>query len=179
LPVILTARNVRETTEGECKVRKRLLVVGLLVVGVALLSGCALLDQIIGGIPGGGPGTTSSVYPVSGRMKFNLAATVWRNDGYTGESSYAGTVGTTFWTGAGVYDEDSRKFTALIWNAGDFDNTLFVASLSQDEKTITEFVAYQTQANVWGGYTYRHSIYGVNVPFSHIDGNSRYYRVEG
>ena len=47
MPVILTARNVRETTEGEGKVRKRLLVVGLLVVGVAMLTGCALLDQFI------------------------------------------------------------------------------------------------------------------------------------
>ena len=42
--------------------RKRLLLLGVLVVGVALLAGCELLDQITGGIPGGGaPGTGTAV----------------------------------------------------------------------------------------------------------------------
>ena len=157
--------------------RKRLLVVGLLVVGVALMSGCALLDQIIGGIPGGG--TASSAYPISGRMKFSLAATVWRDDGYTGKHTYAGNVAATFWSGAGWTDEDSLGFNANNWDGGDFSDTGFMARLSEDGKTITTFFANQTQANIWGGYTYEHHISGVNVPFSHIDGNSRYYRIEG
>jgi len=157
--------------------RKRLLLIGLLVVGVALLSGCAVLDYIIDAFGRGG--MTSSVYPISGRMGFNLAATVWRDDGYTGPSSSTGKVGTTFWSGAGEYDEDQRCFNAYIWDGGDFNLTAFIVYLSEDEKTITHFVGNQTQANVWGGYTYYHYIRGVNVPFSHVDGNSRFYVAEG
>ena len=163
---------------------KRLLVVGLLVVGVALLSGCDVFDHLIDSITGGGTpppggGTTTSGYPISGRMKFNLDATVHRDDGYTGPTSYEGSVGTTFWSGAGSYYEHSYSFNAHIWDGGDFSSTAFIAGFSEDEKTIINFVGNQTQANVWGVYTYYHFIRGVNVPFSHIDGNSRYYRIEG
>ena len=172
---------MREATEKEDRVRKRLLVVGLLVVGVALLSGCALLDQIIGGIPGGGSGggTASSAYPISGRMKFSLAATVWRDDGYTGKHTYAGNVATTFWSGAGTYHEEDQLFAADSWNGGDFSATSFMCIFSENERTLTSAVAAQEQANVWGGYTYFHRCHAMNVPFSHIDGNSRYYRIEG
>ena len=161
---------------------KRVLLIGLFVVGVALLSGCDLLDNIIGAITGGGipgGGTIMPEYPISGRMKFSLAATVWRDDGYTGAHSYAGNVATTFWSGAGGYDEDSMGFIADLWDSGDFSNTSFVAYISEDGKTITTFYANQIQANIWGGYTYDHHISGVNVPYSHKEGNSRYYRIEG
>jgi len=160
---------------------KRVLLIGLLVVGVALLSGCAVIDKIIEGITGGGPGggTTIPGAPVSGRMGFTLAATVWRDDRYTPPSSSAGSVGTTFWSGAGVYDEDGPYFNAYIWDSGDFSLTAFMVWVSEDEKTITHFVGNQTQANVWGFYTYYHYIRGVNVPFSHIEGNSRFYVAEG
>jgi len=160
---------------------KRVLLIGLLVVGVALLSGCALVDQLIDSITGGGPGggTIMPEYPISGRMKFNLAATVWRDDGYTGAHSYAGNVAATFWSGAGRTDEDSLHFNADLWDGGDFSGTGFMAGLSEDGKTIVRFFANQTQANIWGGYTYEHHIDGVNVPYSHKEGNSRYYRIEG
>jgi len=160
-------------------VHKKLLLVGLLVVSVALLSGCDLLDQIIDAITGGGPGGTGGTgnqYPISGRMKFHLDATVWQNNGYTPIASYAGSVGTTFWSGAG---KPGGCFNAYMWDGGDFSNTMFYTCLSQDEKTIVSFVATQTQANVWSAYTHMNTIEGVNVPYSHIDGNSRYYRVEG
>lgn len=161
--------------------RKRLLVVGLLVVGVALLSGCAAFQQLIDQITGGGTGggTTTSAYPISGRMKISLAATVWRDDGYTGEHTYDGVIATTFWSGAGYYYEDSRLFRADIWTGGNFYNTWFDATLSADGKSITSFSASQIQTNAFMGYTYSHRIDGVNVPFSHLDGNSRYYRIEG
>ena len=161
--------------------RKRLLVVGLLVVGVALLSGCALLDQFIDGITGGGPGggTIMPEYPISGRVKISLAATVWRDDGYTGKHTYAGNVAATFWSGAGNYDEDLQVFAADSWDGGDFSGTTFMCTFSKNERTLKSFVASQEQANVWGAYTYFHRCYAQNVPFSHIDGNSRYYRIEG
>jgi len=162
--------------------QKKLLVIGLLVAAVALLGGCALFDQFIDSISGGGGpggGTTMPEYPISGRMRFALDATVWRNDGYTGQSSYAGNVAATFWSGAGRTDEDSLAFNASNWDGGDFSDTGFMAALSEDGKTIRQFFANQTQANVWGGYTYVHHISGVNVPYSHKEGNSRYYRIEG
>jgi hypothetical protein len=165
---------------------KRVLLIGLLVVGVALLSGCALVDQFIDSITGGGTGggTIMPEYPISGRMKFNLAATVWKYNMYPKPSedpisSYAGNVAATFWSGAGRTDEDSLHFNADNWDGGDFSGTGFMAGLSEDGKTIVRFFANQTQANIWGGYTYEHHIDGVNVPYSHKEGNSRYYRVEG
>jgi len=165
---------------------KRMLLIGLLVVGAALLSSCDLLDNIIGAITGGGSpggGIIMPEYPISGRMKFSLAATVWRDDGYTGAHSYAGNVATTFWSGAGLYSEEHRSFNANIWDSEDFSLTSFIAYFapypSEDEKTITQFVAGQMQANTWGGLTYWHQIRGVNVPYSHKEGNSRYYRIEG
>lgn len=161
---------------------KRLFLIGLLVVGVAMLSGCALLDQIIGGITGSGTpggGTTTYAYPVSGRMKINLAATVWTDNGYTGAHTYAGSVATTFWSGIGYYSEDTRTFSADTWNIGDFHDTWSFATLSKDGKSIISFSAGQTQANIWGGYTKWHAIIGANVPFDRIEGNSRYYKIEG
>ena len=173
---------MRETTEKEDRVYKKLLLVGLLVVVVAMLSGCDLLDQIIDSITGGGTpggGSTTSVYPISGRMNFNLDATVWRDDGYTGAHTYAGSVGTTFWSGAGNYKVGTHNFAAYTWDGGDFSNTWFSVTLSADEKTIILFSAMQTQANIWGGFTKMHSISGANVPFARVNANSRYYRIEG
>ena len=154
---------------------KKLLLIGLVVVGIALLSGCAVIDHVLDLISGG-VGSSNPVYPISGRMSFNLDATVWRDDGYTGVHTYEGSVGTTFWSGAGV---PGGCFNAYMWDGGDFSNTMFYTCLSQDEKTIVSFVATQTQANVWGFYTYMYSIEGVNIPFSHIEGNSRFYVAEG
>jgi len=165
-------------------VSKRMLLIGLLVVGVAMLSGCALLDQILGGSTGGGTpggGTTTSAYPVSGKMKCSLAATVSRDDGYTGAHTYAGNVATTFWSGAGKYNENISLFCSYDWEGGDFSDTWFCASFSADEKAIISFDGMQTQANIWGGYTKMHHISGdgANIPFVRVDGNSRYYRIDG
>jgi len=157
-----------------------MLLIGLLVVGVAMLSGCALLDLIAGtGTPGWWTPTTPAAV-VGGRMKINLAATVWTDNGYTGAHTYAGNVATTFWSGAGWYDDDSRFFAAYSWNVGDFSGTKFAATLSADGKAIISFTASQTQANAFLGRTYTHSIDGAgNLPYSHIEGNSRYYRIDG
>ncbi|MCD6494549.1 hypothetical protein J7K60_00695 [Candidatus Bipolaricaulota bacterium] len=156
---------------------KRGLLLGLLVVGVAMLSGCELLNQFTAIFTGGWTPAPGAV--VSGRMKINLAATVWRDNGYTGAQTYAGSVAATFWSGAGTYSENSRLFIAYSWNGGDFSETQFTATLSEDGKTITSFDARQTQANAFLGHTYMHVIVGANVPYSHIEGNSRYYRIDG
>ena len=158
--------------------RKRLLLIGLVALALALVSGCDVFDHLIDSITGTGPGggTVTPEEPISGRMKFKLDATIWRDDRYTAVTSYEGSVGTTFWSSAGTIVDG--VFVA-IWDGGDFSDTLFAAKLSDDGKSLVNFGGSQRQANIWGGYTYYHWIDGVNLPYSHKEGNSRYYRVEG
>ena len=181
--VEVMVRRIRRASVRK-NLQKRLLLAGLLVVGMAVLNGCEVFEQLIDQITGGGTlppggGTATNAHPISGRMEFHLAATIWQNDRYTPISSYAGYVGTIFWSGAGVYDIDSRLFNAYIWDGGDFSGTAFMAWLSEDQKTIVQFVGNQTQANIWGAYTHYDYVRGINIPFSHVEGNSRYYRIEG
>jgi hypothetical protein len=169
-----------EFWEGD-RVHRKLLLVGLLVVGVAMLTGCDVFNHLIDSIGGGGTpppggGTNTPGEPIGGRMEFKLDATIWRDDRYTAVTSYEGSVGTTFWSSAGVFHDGLFE---AHWNGGDFSDTALGAVLSADGQTITDFAAEQTQANIWGGYTHYNYIEGVNLPFSHIEGNSRFYRVEG
>jgi len=159
--------------------RKGILLIGLVALSLALLSGCDVFEHLIDSITGAGPGVgpVTPEEPISGRMKFKLDATIWRDDRYTAVTSYEGSVGTTFWSSAGAVDENGA-FVAT-WDGGDFSNTYFFAGLSDDGKTVEAFGGTQAQANIWGGYTQVHYIAGVNLPFSHVEGNSRYYRVEG
>jgi len=158
--------------------RRRLLLIGLVALSLALLCGCDVFDHLIDSITGGGPGggTVTSEEPIGGRMKFKLDATIWRDDRYTAVTSYEGSVGTTFWSGAGAVVDGMFQAT---WNGGDFSNTGLGAVLSDDGRTIVVFGAEQEQANIWGGYTHYHYIEGMNLPYSHKEGNSRYYRIEG
>jgi hypothetical protein len=148
------------------------MIVGLCVVGVALLAGCDWLDQIIGSITGGGSGSGGIV--VSGRMEFHLAATISDQDG----SSYSGIVGTVFYSSGGAYDPVTRTFTAT-WDGGDFSNTYFEARLNATEEYIEYFYARQTRSGVYGAWTYVHEIRGYNILYSYTDGNSRYFIVDG
>lgn len=157
---------------------KRALLIGLLVVGAALLSGCDLLDQFIAGIPGGGTGGTGTV--VSGSMAYNFRATVslipnLANPVRTTERS----VGVEFSSGGGNYNSVARKFIATSWDGGDFSNTYFEARLNAAEDAIEYFYARQTRANVWFAWTFVHEIRGYNVPFSHDEGSSRIFSVTG
>jgi len=153
--------------------RKRLLLVVVLVVGLGTLTGCDLIDQIMdlisGGSGGGGTGTV-----VSGQMEFHLAATIQNEDG----TSDQGVVGTTFWSGAGSYDPSTKTFTAT-WDGGDFSNTYFEARLNSTEEYIESFYARQTQANVWFAWTQVYEIRGANVLYSHTENGSRYFVVDG
>jgi len=147
----------------------------MIVVAVAMLSGCDLLDQLIGAITGGGgPGGAGSV--VSGRMTFHLAATVSQDPRYG--SAYPGIVGTDFRSSDGSYDPVTRTFTAT-WDGGDFSNTYFEVRLNDTEEYIEYFYARQTQSNIWGAWTYMHEIRGYNILYSYAEGNSRYFIVDG
>jgi hypothetical protein len=153
----------------------RTAVVLVLGVAVAFLSGCDLVNQIIDtitGMPGGGAGGGGAV--VSGRMEFHLAATISE----TGGTSTPGTVGTTFWSGAGEYFPSTKTFKAT-WNSGDFSDTYFEARLNATEEYIEYFYARQTQSGVWGAWTYVHEIRGYNVLYSHAEGSSRFFIVDG
>jgi hypothetical protein len=159
--------------------RGRVLVIGLLLAGVALLSGCTVIDQIIDAIsgiggPGGGSGTGSAGIVVSGRMEFHLWGTIHQDDGTTD----TGPIGTTFMSGAGTYYPETKTFKAT-WNGGDFSNTYFEVTLNATEEYIESFYARQTQANVWGAWTYVHEIRGHHILYSYTDGNSRYFIVDG
>jgi hypothetical protein len=155
-------------------VRSKLRIIGLLMIVLALLSGCDLIDQFLASFGGSGNtgGGTGAV--VSGRLEVHLAGTISRSDGTSGP----GVVGATFYSGAGSYDPTTRTFTAT-WDGGDFSNTLFEARLNQTEEYIEYFYARQAQANVWGAWTYVHEIRGYNVLYSYTDGNSRYFIVDG
>ena len=152
--------------------RQRLLIVGLLAIAAAALVGCDLIDGIIDSITGGGSGGLGGV--VSGRMEFHLAAYITEDTGM----STPGTVGTTFWSGGGSYNATTKTFTAT-WDGGDFSNTYFEARLNATEEYIEYFYARQTQSGVWGAWTYVHEIRGYNVLYSHTDGTSRYFVVDG
>jgi len=156
--------------------RRQLFVIGVLLVGVVALSGCDLIDQIIDGITGGGTGGGNGGFGavVSGRLEFHLAAYITKSEGY----SEPGTVGIVFRSSGGSYNAATRTFTAT-WDGGDFSNTTFEARLSPTQDSIESFYARQTQANIWGAWTYVHEIRGTNVPYSYTDGTSRYFVIEG
>ena len=156
--------------------RRKLLVVGLLLVSVVPLAGCDLITGIIDSITGGGTGGGNGGFGavVSGRMEFHLAAYITEDTGV----STPGTVGTTFFSSGGSYNATTKTFTAT-WDGGDFSNTYFEARLNATEEYIEYFYARQTQSNVWGAWTYVHEIRGHDVLYSYTDGSSRYFVVDG
>ena len=167
--------------------RKRLLLIGLLVVGVALLSGCDLLDQIIDSITGGGTpggGTTGPKTVVSGQMDYTLRATVslipnLANPVRTVDRSI-GPVPIFSWFENIDYDPVNKIFTST-WNGGDFSDTYFEARLNAAEDTIEYFYVRQTRENVWFAWTFVNEIRGYNLPLDPglTVGSSRCFRVEG
>jgi hypothetical protein len=51
--------------------------------------------------------------------------------------------------------------------------------LNDTEKYVESFYARQTQSGVWGVWTYVHEIRGYNVLYSHTEGTSRFFAVDG
>jgi hypothetical protein len=175
------------TGDKENTVSKRVLLIGLLVVGVALLSGCELLDAITGGgttPPGGGTTGPGAVTSVS--ISYNLAATISERlmPTYPVTTKEGSVVMDFFRPYGGSYNANTRTFTNNWDNqVGDFSNTDLVVRLNAAEDAIEYFYARQTQSNVWFAWTYVNEIRGYNIPIStHTDPNfpgSRYFIVTG
>ena len=169
--------------------RKRLLLIGLLVVGVALLSGCDLLDKILeaivpgGTTPGGGtttPGTAITSVSISYSLAVLLSERLMPaypikqpRDDYVVEMDFFRPYG-------GTYNAATRTF-ANNWDnqVGDFSNTYLEVRLNAAEDAIEYFYARQTQSNVWFAWTFVNEIRGYDIPYSHTAGGSRYFIVTG
>lgn len=162
-----------------------LLVVG--VVGVAMLSGCDVFEQLIDkitgtGDPGGGttsPGTVASVsisYSLAVKLSERLMPSyplVDPRKDFVVEMDFFRPYG-------GTYNAATRTFTNNWDNqVGDFSNTYLEVRLNAAEDAIEYFYARQTQENVWYAWTFVNEIRGYNIPYSHTDGGSRYFSVTG
>ena len=159
--------------------RKKLLFIGLLVVGIALLSGCEVLDRIIGTITGGG--TPGGVVKVA--ISYNLEATVSERimPTYPVTTSQE-TVMAAFQPSGGTYNATTKTFTAT-WDGqtgGQYSNTYLEIRLNDTEEYVEYYYARQTQSNVWFAWTYVDEIRGINVlNLNHETDNPRIYQVTG
>jgi len=151
---------------------RRCIAIGATVVCVALLGGCEFLESILD-LVGAGFGNSGTGAIVSGRLEFHVAATITETGG-----THDGTVETIFYSAGGTYDAATRTFVAT-WNGGDSSDTVFEARLSASEQSIEFFYARQTRSGVYGAWTYVHEIRGVDIPYSHSDGTSRYFVLTG
>jgi len=172
---------------------KRLLLIGFLVAGVALLSGCDLLDQIIDsitgggtpGVPGGGTTTPGAITSVS--ITYHLDVTLSERDVtpkpggpfvYTSASS----VGMTTGPRPGTYYPQERKFIASWNNAvGDFSNTYMEVVLNATEEYVESITMRQTQSNVWFAWTFVNEIRAIHIldRYGSATDNPRTYEVDG
>ena len=173
--------------------RKRLLLLGVFVIGVALLSGCEFLDQILAALPGGGgtppgggtPVTTGGVTSVSIKYNFEVTMSEQLNPSYPVTTSQGTVVMEFFRPYGGTYNATTRTFTINSWDdqVGDFSNTYLEVRFNTAEDTIEYFYARQTQSNVWGAWTFVNEIRGYNIPYSYTDsaaaGGARYFAVTG
>jgi len=162
-------------------------MIGLLVVGVALLSGCELVDRIIDGITGGGtpgggtPGVSGTV--VKAAISYNLEANVSERlmPTYTATTA-VDTITAAFEPYyAPTYHATTNTYTAT-WDGqtgGEYSNTYLEVRLNTAGDTIEYFYARQTQTNVWFAWTYVDEIRGYNIPYSRTEGGSRYFVVTG
>jgi len=179
---------------------KRLLFIGLLAVGVALLSGCELLDQIIDAITGGGTpggdisygGEPSGGEIVDAHIQYWLMVTLleqdWPDAPITTRvgpiaAGFQPDTTATFQPDPGTYNTGTKTFTAT-WDGGDFSDTYLEVRLSDTEEYVN-FHVRQTQSdirsvtgNVW---THVNELRGYNIQHSHWsqDRRSRYYEVLG
>jgi len=175
--------------------RKRLLLIGLLVVGVALLSSCDVLDQIIdgitgggstgGGTPGGGTATPGAVVKVA--ISYNLEATILQRimHDYAPAPSPETVITASFVPNSAPNHTANNTYT-ISWNGqggAEYADTYLEVRLNAAGNMIEYFHVRQTQLNVWFAWTYVDEIRGYNVPLSTspagADPNSRYFILKG
>lgn len=172
--------------------RKRLLFVGLLVVGVALLSGCELLDQIIDAITGGGTpdityGEHSGGEVVDVDISYWLMVTISEQLSPDGPiTTYEGPIAAGFQPDTGTYNKATKTFTAASWDGECFSNTFLEITLSDTEEDVAHFHVRATSLclfNPMYDWTTVDELRGFNIRHSHWseDRTSRFYEavVEG
>jgi hypothetical protein len=173
-------RRARESTEKGGVVRKRLILTGLLVVGLALSSGCELLDEIIGPIPGSGtPG--GDVIGVS--ITYWLMATISEQLASDGPiTTYVGPIAAGFQPDGGTYNKAGKTFTSS-WDGGDYSDTYMEVRLSTSEDAVDFFWVRQAEER-WspeGPWRYVDEFRGYNFLHSYwsADRTVRTYEVVG
>jgi hypothetical protein len=164
--------------------QKKLWLIGLLVIGVALLSGCELLDQIIGSItgdPGGGATSPGAITSVS--IEYTLAATISEKPMPTYPVTTApGSVVTVIAAKTGTYNSATRTFTASWDNqVGNYSNTYMEVQLNATEEYVESFYMRQTQSNVWFAWTFVNEIRAIHIldRYGSETDNPRTYEVDG
>ena len=166
--------------------RKRLLLISLLAVAVALLSGCDLMDQLIDSITGGTPPGGGTITPgavTSVKIEYTLAATISEKlmPAYP-ITTKEGSVVTVIGPRTGNYDPTTRTFTATWDDAvGNFSNTYMQVQLNETEEYVESFYMRQTQSNVWLAWTFVNEIRGIHVldRYGSETDNPRTYEVDG
>jgi len=161
-------------------VLKRLLIIGLLVAGGALLSGCELLDQIIAAIPGSGaPG--GEIVDVS--VTYSLVATISEQLASGGPiTTYVGTIAAAFQPDGGSYNKAGKTFTSS-WDGGGVSDTYMEVRLNTSEDAIDFFWVRQSEER-WspeGPWRYVDEFRGYNFLHSYwsVDRKVRTYEVIG
>ena len=166
--------------------RKKLLFIGLLAIGVAMLSGCDLLDQIIDSITGGttpGGGTTTPGAITSVSISYSLDAAISERLMPTRPvDTKEGSIVAASGSRTGSYNADTKTFTATWDNAvGNFSNTYMEVQLNATEEYVESFYMRQTQSNVWFAWTFVNEIRGIHVldRYGSATDNPRIYEVDG
>ena len=120
---------------------KRLLFIGLLIVGIALLSGCELLDQIIdaidgGGTPGGGItyGEPSGGEIIKVHVLFGFEATISEQLSPDAPiTTYEGRITASVQPDTGTYNKATKTFTADSWDDGEwYSSSKYIPGLAPD-----------------------------------------------
>ena len=171
--------------------RRRLAIVGILVIVVAMLSGCDLLNQIIdgitggGGTPGGGDpggGTPGAGTIVTATVLYHLNANVSERAMPTYPVETAVTsVSVTFAPFSGTYNPVTKTFTST-WDTqggGDYADTYMEIKLNAAETAIESYYVRMTRHNIWFAWSFMHEIRGTNIPWVRDDGTTRVFSVTG
>jgi len=167
-------------------VRKRLVLVGLLMLGVAMLSGCELWEQIVDAITGitdpGGGGTTVPGGITSVAITYHLDVTMSEKVMPTYPvTTGPGTIVTVVAPKSGTYYPETKTFKAT-WNnqVGNYSNTYLEIQLNDTEEYVESYILRQTQSNVWGAWTFVNEISGIHIlNLNHETDNPRIYEVQG